>query len=819
VAACSSSGDANLDVTLGTEAVTTTTSTVPESDCRAVAEHAIVLLQGFVDEYGTLSIDEWNALDPPPDLGNIRDQVVQLAQAAVDLGCDPVTMEAALLESIDDLSGEGPVGEALAAAFRGDDPILGPPAPVTTTTLARDTAPTTVTVEPGDDLDAVLDQVAPGSTVRFAAGTHEFTRPIVVDVDVAFVGAGSHDTVVSSTAEGFAVAFAGPGGFEVRDLTIEHTGTAPASVLLAIDGPVHLQGVVVRGGVAGPDEVGGGHGVVFAFEPVEGFPERSDAERAGELVVDDSVVTDNDAGGVLSTGDAAPTIRGATISANGRCGLCYVGTSAGTIENSIVHDNQIGVQITGEAAPTIVDSTVTASATAGISSEGRSTPSITNTVIDGNQIGVQVTGESAPLIRDNTIVNSSQAGVATFGTSEAEVLANVIEDNADVGVQIGESSNPLVEDNIVSGHRVGVAAAAMSTPSLSRNGITDHDIAVQIGGEARATIVDNTIGASTVSAISIVESSTAVVSDNAIADATGVGIQAAGSASVEIRGNSIETDGSIGISFVDDADGVAADNRLRNRSVGIRIGGSASPDVTDNTIRASVEAGIVFAEAATGRATGNDVSGEGAIGVFVSGAAAPELRDNSLTGNSVGLVLTDDARGTVAANTIQSNAVGVQMIGRSAASVNGNVIADNVDAGAVFGDASTVRFERNTVSLNGQVGLEISGSAEPTISENEVRGEGVYGVIYRDTGAGSAGGNRIVNYVYGIQLQGSAAPALTGNTLDEIVLTSIVYIDSSGGSASGNQCAQSLGGGISVTAPANPTLTDNACTLVGDIGG
>jgi hypothetical protein len=73
--------------------------------------------------------------------------------------------------------------------------------------------------------------------------------------------------------------------------------------------------------------------------------------------------------------------------------------------------------------------------------------------------------------------------------------------------------------------------------------------------------------------------------------------------------------------------------------------------------------------------------------------------------------------------------------------------------------------------------------------------------------------NFIVDHVFGIQLGDSAAPSIRNNTLRQIALTNIVYADNTGGDVSGNSCESSLGAGISVSAPANPTIGTNDCTL------
>ena len=70
-----------------------------------------------------------------------------------------------------------------------------------------------------------------------------------------------------------------------------------------------------------------------------------------------------------------------------------------------------------------------------------------------------------------------------------------------------------------------------------------------------------------------------------------------------------------------------------------------------------------------------------------------------------------------------------------------------------------------------------------------------------------------------ISRSGNASPDITNNTLQGVALTGISYADNAGGSISGNDCGGtgggqiSLGAGISITPPANPTVGENNCSV------
>jgi parallel beta-helix repeat protein len=777
-AACSSSDDAQS----ATATSTTTTTTTPvvlytEAQCAEKATASAQPLQDFVDQYQGLSAAEWNALDPPPDIKAVQDDVIAIAQGAADHGCDPTKLQAGLDDAVNHLEATSEVGKAILAALRGLGPPLGPPQVVPQTTAPRDEDASTVTITHGDDVDAqlraALDKVAAGSTIEFGAGVFELTQPVVVDIGVNFVGAGSDQTTLSSAAEGVGVAFVGPGGFAMRDLTLEHTGDKEASVLLAIEGPVAIAHAVVRGGVVGADATsGGGHGIVFAFDPIEGFPERTDSERAGPLTITDTAVTGNAAAGILSTGRASPQISESTISDNGGCGLCYVSNARG---------------------------------------------SVTNTTVQGNEIGVQAGDDTAPRLRESTFSGNHSVGLTFDGASTGSLTSSVVEDNGNVGVQIAGTSPASVTGNTISHQGVGVLATETSTPQIRDNTLADHDVGVQVGGQAHVDLSNNQISRSATVGISLTDTVTGTISGNTIGDATDIGIQASGSATPTITGNTLDGPGSVGISFLETSDGTATGNKVTGREIGFQLGGSATATISDNDIDGVTAVGVLFGEASTGTAENNRVSAPDGVAIMASGTANPEINRNRLRDSAAGLVFRENATGSASFNTLTGHAVGVQIVDQSNPVLDGNIVSDSTEAGVVFGGSARGTLSRNTIVRNGNIGVQVGESARPRVLGNEIRGPGVYAMVYRENAGGEANDNLFADHVFGIQLSDNAAPDITNNRLQGIALTGISYADNTGGDISGNDCGgttqSALGAGISISAPADPNVGDNNCSL------
>lgn len=70
-------------------------------------------LQQFVDEHTDLTIAERNAIDPPPSVDAAQEAAIEIAQSAVDDGCDPAMVEEQLAAAIS-------YGERTSGTIRGN---------------------------------------------------------------------------------------------------------------------------------------------------------------------------------------------------------------------------------------------------------------------------------------------------------------------------------------------------------------------------------------------------------------------------------------------------------------------------------------------------------------------------------------------------------------------------------------------------------------------------------------------------------------------------------------------------------------------------
>lgn len=668
--------------------------TLPSAECQAAVDEAVDRLQAHVDAFGDLTVEEYLALDPPPDVTPILEQIQEDLQAMANAGCDADELNAAFDARVQGLKGEGPVGAALAAGLRGDDPPAietpapaapapeGPagviPLPVTPPPPPPPPpppVPTTVVPRVGDDLRVLVASLAPGSRLDLPAGTFRVSEPIVIDKTLTITGSGRNSTVIESSAPGAAIVFLGPGDLAVSGLSLRHTGAANASLLLAIEGAVTISGVGFSG-ARGSLAEGSGSGLVFGFEPIEGFPARTAASRAGALTISDSVFTGNAGAGMMVIGGASPVVTGSEFRGNGTCGVCLVSTASGTVRSSTFNDNGTGVQADGRADLTVTDSRFGAHGVAAVVLTQSATGTITgNTVAGGGIAGMQFLGEATARVSGNRLSGSSTVCLSAIGSTSV---------------------------------------------TMTRNTTTDCRIGIQVAMSARPTITLNTVASSAEVGIYVGDDAGGLVRGNNVSGNGDVGIQVTDRATPTVESNRLTGSGRVGVVYWSSSGGTFGANTVSGFGVGMQVGEDAVPSVVGNTFSGSTEATLL----ATGRTTAvirnNDVGGAGPIGVQVAVSAAPTIDANRITGAyTVALLYLGASQGTATANQIQGAASGVQLGGTASPSLLGNRISQSRVASIHYFETSGGQARDNICQPAEGGGIVLATGGAPSLGSNQ----------------------------------------------------------------------------------------------------
>lgn len=272
-------------------------------------------------------------------------------------------------------------------------------------------------VAPGDDLAQVLAELPEGSTVVLAAGEYALSDPLVLLTGVALRGVGRGRTTIVSTAPEAAVLVLTGGRVELRDLAIRRTGDAAGSVVLG--GPassVVVSGVRFAGGRTNADGQGGA-GILMYASGTEG------SGRGTTIEVTDAELADNEAAGIVLTGGHRASVVSSDFHGNGQCGICFLGASDGSVENSTFTKNGVGVAVSGSSRPTVVGSAFTR-----------------------GEVGVQVSETAAPGLDGNVFSGSRRAAMIYTGSAGGRVDHTTCE-NVPFGIVVGPDAHPDLGDN------------------------------------------------------------------------------------------------------------------------------------------------------------------------------------------------------------------------------------------------------------------------------------------------------------------------------------------------------------------------------------
>jgi parallel beta-helix repeat protein len=155
---------------------------------------------------------------------------------------------------------------------------------------------------------------------------------------------------------------------------------------------------------------------------------------AGQLVLEDCVISSDGGACVYVHGDCDPRLRGNLIHDSQQGGVFFYQGARGLLEdNEIIGSRQAGVEVWAGASPLLRR----------------------NVIRDGQQDGVYVHGDGAGTFEENLIAGNAHSGVHISSGGRPTIRGNRINDNARHGVNVLEGGGGVVEDNDLSHNRQG----------------------------------------------------------------------------------------------------------------------------------------------------------------------------------------------------------------------------------------------------------------------------------------------------------------------------------------------------------------------------
>jgi len=757
----------------GSDSTTSAPATGTDSTCEVSADEIVERFDAFVEPYRDLSPEEFLGRPELDGLDDFQADVAQIVgRVTTDVGddCSDADLEAQVEDALQSYGRDDVLNQFLVGSI-----LQG-----------LEVEPRDVVVTPADDLLTILPLLGPGSSITFSEGTFTLDASLLVQSELTMIGAGRNETILRSSAEAAAIAVLAEGDLVMNDMSVQHVGDLPGSVIIAFDAPVELVRVGISGAVADEDGAGGSGLVVTGItEPEDGAPAPS---IAVVTTIDDSRFFDNDSAGIAVTAASTPTILNSEVAANGQCGICYFDSAGGQLQGTTVSANGVGVQASGASSPEVA----------------------MNEFVDNLVAGMLIEASSAAVLANNSFVGEEA-----------------------IGVDIQGEASPSLQQNRFGPHAVAISIRGQSAATVSQNVLTGGEVGLLVGGAANPSVFENEIAETTTAAILHTEASSGQYVTNVLQPAAGAGVVAEGTSNSAHQDVVIEG-GLVGFVIREDATGRVFQAVVSGQDVGIEVGNNASPAIEDSVFRMITQAGAILAGSGQAVLTGTTFEGTAEIGIQLGGDGTHEVNGNTVSGGDTAVLIIDDSAAVVIENTLVGQNFGIGITGSAVAIVEDNQIVGAAAAGISIDGSAAPQILRNMLVDAGVVGIRIAGDAVPMVETNtifaivaepsdpaaapsegdadegEIRAESGAGLLFTDSAAGSVSLNQLFGFVIGIQVSDDAGPDLLTNRVDGAGVggVGILYGLNATGLAQGNlSINQQLG--FQVSDAAAPDLVEN----------
>ena len=539
-------------------------------------------------------------------------------------------------------------------------------------------------------------------------------------------------------------------------------------------------GAATLGNGVAPD--GGGDGGVMVVDTTGALIGSDPNGRAG------NTISGNTGNGVelRGTDTSATAVAGNRIGTDANGIDARPNTGDGVLVHIGAHDNLVGGPFVGYG------NIISGNAFDGVELSGAGTDRNT---VSGNVIGLaEGTGAALGNGRHGVVIHDG-AQDSRIGGDGAALFGNVISGNAGSGVLIhgnGGASGPT-SGNLVTANGIGVdVLGGIARP----NG--EHGVHVIEGASGNAIggatpVLGNHVSGNGAHGVRIAGAATA---DNRLENNI-VGLDRAGAAAMPNRFDGVVVDGAPR-TVIGGATGLG--NTISgngNDGVEILNAGSDGALVAGNTIGLSADGtaalgngrhGVVLyrdvRDALIGtdgaRGAPNTISGNGAIGIVIDGAAEANTRNNTIGGNFVGtdaagrLERGNEGAGLTLLGGARDNVVGGAGAMRNVFAANGthgvHLFGGNTSANVIAGNLIGTDVDGTADLGNGQDGVRIDvGASANTIGGNRnvglgnlISGNDAYGIALVGTGTDD---NRLLGNRIGTSADGDAA---LGNVQDGV---------------------------------------------------
>lgn len=291
----------------------------------------------------------------------------------------------------------------------------------------------------------------------------------------------------------------------------------------------------------------------------------------------------------------------------------------------------------------------------------------------------------------------------------------------------------------------------------------------------------------------------------------GVGIHGA-ETYVLLQENVIQHCGQAGIYFFDHAQGLVRQcNLFENGSCGIFVWAS-DPIVHNNQIHQNKLVGVVITEDGRGTIKENVIYNNGTVGVEVRQLADPVIRNNKVYDNEThGILVYQEGHGTIEENVVHRNGFsGICVSDHASPIVHHNGIHENMYNGIVVAEGANPVIHNNQIHDNKHSGIVVAEGANPLIHNNQIHENRLDGILTYNDGQGTFEENTLFgNGYHGVEVRYSSNPTIRNNQIHDNEYSGI-YIHKQGrGTFEVNIIFGNGHDGVAIEEDADPVIRNN----------
>lgn len=326
----------------------------------------------------------------------------------------------------------------------------------------------TVTVQPGESIQAAIDQAQEGAVICLSAGIWEENLKIEKK-SLVLRGAGAEETVIDGVEEGYPVVWImGPEEAQTASVKVERLSITGAKGWCADwDKGVCAYGMLIQGATR----------VEITDSTIsENWGEGIWLRGSSQAEITRSTISGNLGDGIELSDLSQAEITGSTISENSGDGIEVSGSSLVEITSSIIFKNEwAGVLLGDSAQAEITDSIISGNlGRDSIKLWDLARVKIMGSTISENRGGISLRGSARIVIIDSAISKNIEAGVILFGSARAEITGSIISENWG-GIMLEGSARAEITDSVIFGNdEDGIVLRGSARAIIEGNEIIDN---------------------------------------------------------------------------------------------------------------------------------------------------------------------------------------------------------------------------------------------------------------------------------------------------------------------------------------------------------